>query len=51
MKEHHGFGVKISWIRGQNTMGRMIKIPRINGSKYYEYGIDTSWVGRSQYHG
>jgi hypothetical protein len=38
----HGEGVKIPWIRGQNTMGmrliyhgEVVKIPWVVGSKYH----------------
>jgi hypothetical protein len=38
-------GVDISWVRGQYTIGRRVKIPWIGRSKYHGNGVDIPWVG------
>jgi hypothetical protein len=47
-----GKWVFISWIGGQNTMGRgrytmgrCVDIPWVWGSKYHGYGVDIPWGG------
>jgi hypothetical protein len=51
-------GVKITWVEGQNTIGRSgentmgtgFDMPTVARSKYHEHGFEIPWIGGSIYH-